>query len=110
MRFTSTMHASRTTATSPHLPSFSFILFYPFDDCLVKSLLLFVECAQDPQKNSHVPVLTEEDFWIAKLVGKLLSQLLFREQRDELIIFDASVRVRASTIRATHDFVSDHTS
>src|SRR5271157_4244835 len=104
------MNPRRTTTTSPHLPSFSFILLHPFHDCLVKSLLLFVKRTQDPQKNGHVPVLTEEDFWITKLVGELLSQLLFREQRNELTIFDASVCVRASAIRTAHNFVTDHTS
>src|SRR5271154_5482643 len=108
--FTNTMNARRTTATSPHLPSLVFTLFHPFHDCLVKSLLLFVKCSQDPQKNGHVPVLTEEYFWVTKLVSKLLSQFLFREQRYELTIFDARVGARASTIRAANDLVTDHTS
>jgi hypothetical protein len=75
---------------------------------LIQDFFLFVKGTKHPQEYRYVSVLAEKDFGIAKLVGELLSQFFFREQRDKLIVFEAYVGIRTAALCTSYHFVPHH--
>ena len=80
------------------------------DDSLVDDFVLLVERPEHPQENRHVPILAQKHLGVAKLVGELLGQFLFRKHGLELAALDAEVRICATAPSTSYHFVPHHVS